>query len=32
MIFRLEIIPQQGGSLILSRKTPPELMRVMNLE
>ncbi len=32
MIFRLEIIPQQVGSLILSRKTPPELMRVMNLE
>ena len=32
MIFRLEIIPQQGGSLILSRKPPPELMRVMNLE
>ena len=32
MIFRLEIIPQQGGSLILSRKTPPELMRVMKLE
>lgn len=31
-IFRLEIIPQQGGSLILSRKTPPELMPVMNLE
>ena len=31
-LFRLEIIPQQGGSLILSRKTPPELMPVMNLE
>ena len=31
-IFRLELIPQQGGSLIISRKTPPELMKVMNLE
>ena len=31
-IFRLELIPQQGGSLIISRKTPPELMPVMNLE
>ena len=31
-IFRLELIPQQGGSLIISRKTPPELMTVMNLE
>ena len=31
-IFRLGLIPQQGGSLIISRKTPPELMTVMNLE
>ena len=31
-MFRLELIPQQGGSLIISRKTPPELMKVMNLE
>ena len=31
-IFRLELIPQQGGTLIISRKTPPELMPVMNLE
>ena len=31
-IFRLELIPQQVGSLIISRKTPPELMKVMNLE
>ena len=31
-IFRLELIPQQGGSLIISRKTPPELTKVMNLD
>jgi flagellin FlaB len=30
--FRIELIPPAGGSLILSRKTPPDLQGVMNLE
>lgn len=30
--FRVEVIPPAGGSMILSRKTPPDLQAVMNLE
>lgn len=30
--FRIEIIPPAGGSLIIARKTPPGLTKVMNLE
>ena len=30
--FRIEIIPPKGGSLILQRKTPVALKRVMNLD
>ena len=30
--FTIEIIPSTGGSLIISRKTPPELVPVMNLQ
>jgi flagellin FlaB len=30
--FRIEIIPPAGGSMIISRKTPPALTAVMNLE
>ena len=30
--FSIEIIPSTGGSLIISRKTPPELTSTMNLQ
>ena len=30
--FRIEIIPPAGGSLIIARKTPPGIQKVMNLE
>ena len=30
--FSIEIIPSTGGSLIISRKTPPELSPTMNLQ
>ena len=30
--FRIEVIPPAGGSLIIARKTPPGLSKVMNLE
>ena len=30
--FRIEIIPPAGGSLIIARKTPPGMQKVMNLE
>ena len=30
--FRIEVIPPAGGSLIIARKTPPGLTKVMNLE
>ena len=30
--FRIEVIPPAGGSLIIARKTPPGLQKVMNLE
>ena len=31
-VFRIEVIPPAGGSLIIERKTPPALQAVMNLE
>ena len=30
--FRIEVIPPAGGSLIIARKTPPGIQKVMNLE
>ena len=30
--FRIEVIPPAGGSLIIARKTPPGMQKVMNLE
>ena len=32
MQFRIEVIPPAGGSLIIARKTPPGIQKVMNLE
>jgi flagellin FlaB len=30
--FRIEVIPPAGGSLIIARKTPPGIQKIMNLE